>query len=124
MPLIFFALSSCVHLKYGYTHDKAINSYNLITVNENNFGNKRLKYNIGHYSKECPLNFILNQKGSPDFIYEYTTAKKGDGIKLFYAVQDSAFIFEQPNKNILCSGLIERRKMTQYEVATYRELKK
>ncbi len=77
-----------------------------------------------HYAKDCPLNYILKLKGSPDFIFEYTTANKGDGIKLFYTAQDSAFIFEQPKKNILCSGLIERRKMTGYETATFYELKK
>ena len=44
MMLIFF-FAGCNAYKYGYTERKALNTYQLVTGSEDNFGDKRIKYN-------------------------------------------------------------------------------
>ncbi len=121
LVVLFFTLS-CNAFKYGATEMKALNSYHLVTGNENNFGDKRIKYNKSFHSCECFTNF-LGSKGSPALIYEYKTEAKCKGIKLFYPAIDSVFVFEEAKKNKRYSFIKESRKMSEEEKETYRVLK-
>ena len=127
LALIFtVCLLGCKAFKHGLTWSKAQNSYNLVTGNKNNFGDRRLNYNEGFHRNSELSNFLnckCNDRGLPDFIYEYKTEKKREGIKLFYMKLDSVFVFEEPNKNNLRSIQIEARKMDDYERQTYVRLK-
>lgn len=117
---------SCNAFKHGYTWSKAENSYNLVTGDHNNFGDKRLDYNKGFHSNSALSNFLdckCNDRGQPGFIYEYMTDKKCRGIKIFYPKLDSVFIFEEPKKGKLNSVLKEARKMDDFERKTFELLK-
>ena len=119
-------LGSCKAYRHGYTWSKAENSYNLVTGDQNNFGDKRIDYNKGFHKNSSLSNFLdckYNNRGLPDFIYEYKTATKCRGIKLFYLQRDSVFVFEEPKKGNLRSVLKEARKMDDYERQTYKRLK-
>ena len=125
MALIVF-ISGCKAFKHGYTWSKAENSYNLVTGDKNNFGDKRLDYNKAFHRNSELSNFLdcnCNNRGLPDFIYEYKSENKRRGIKLFYVNLDSAFVYEEPGKNNLNSTQIEARKMDDYERQTYVRLK-
>ena len=119
--VVFFNIS-CNAFKYGYTEDKALNAYYLITGNENDFGDKRIKYNESFHRCPCFKTFLDN-KGYPGFIYEYKNKAKCKGIKLFYPVSDSVFVFEEAQKGKRYSFIKESRKMDNYERATYQRLK-
>ena len=110
----------------GYTSDKAQNAYYLVTGNKKNFADRRLKYNKGFHRNSELSNFLeckCNYRGSPDFIYEYKTERKCEGIRLFYVKLDSVFIFEEPQRNNIRSSQKEARKMDDYERQTYERLK-
>ena len=64
-----------------------------------------------------------DNRGLPNFIYEYQTSAKCRGIKLYYVQRDSVFIFEEPRKGNLQSVLKEARKMDDYERQTYERIK-
>lgn len=126
--LLLFAVlfTACNAFKHGYTWRKAENSYNLVTADKKNFGNQRLVYNKGFHNNSELSQFLdcrCNDRGLPDFIYEYRTAEKLEGIKLFYVQRDSVFIFEEPTKRNLRSVLKTARKMDDYERQTYARLK-
>ncbi len=114
-------LCSCNSFMHGYTFDKSVNSYSLVTNDKKNFGNKRIKYNKGFHNKSA-LQYFLTNRDLPDFIYEYKTQAKCEGIKLFYAAVDSVYAFEEPKKNNLRSILKEARRMDEYERLTYKRL--
>ena len=124
---IAILLLSCKSFKHGYTWGKAENSYNMVTGNKDNFGDKRLDYNKAFHRNSALSNFLdctCNDRGLPSFIYEYQTATKCRGIKLYYVPRDSVFVFEEPKKGKLQSVLKEARKMDDYERQTYERLKK
>jgi hypothetical protein len=125
-PLIAILLFSCKSFQHGYTWSKAENSYNLVTGDKKNFGDKRLEYNKAFHRNSALSNFLncdCNGRKLPDFIYEYQTRAKCRGIKLFYVQQDSAFVFEEPGRGNLRSVLKEAGKMDEYERQTYERLK-
>lgn len=111
----------CNAFMHGYTADKAINSYYLVTGDKHNFGDRRIKYNKGFYH-DSQLAYFLKLKGSPSFIYEYKNEQKGRGIRLFYTALDSVFTFEEPRKGNLHPELIAARNMDDYEKQTYARL--
>ena len=119
-------LIGCKAFKHGYTWRQAKDSYQLVTGNEDNFGDKRLDYNKSFHRNSALSNFLdweSNGRGRPDFIYEYQTENKRRGIKLFYLQRDSVFIFEEPRRGNLQSILKDARKMDDYERQTYERLK-
>jgi hypothetical protein len=120
--VVVLCIVSCNAFKYGYTEDKALNAYYLVTGNENNFGDKRIKYNKSFHRCPCFKTF-LDSKGYPGFIYEYKTEAKCKGIKLFYPASDSVFVFEEAKKGKRYSVIKESRKMDNYERETYQRLK-
>ena len=123
---ILISLLGCKSFMHGYTWNKAANSYNLVSGNKEDFGDKRLNYNKGFHKHSALANFLnckCNDRGLPDFIYEYKSDTKCRGIKLFYVKLDSVFIFEEPKKNNLNSIQKEARKMDDYERQTYERLK-
>ncbi len=110
---------------HGLTWSKSVNTYQLVTGDKSNFGDKRLKYNKGFHMHSMLSNFLTcecNARGNPDFIYEYLTASKCRGIQLFYNKLDSVFIFEEPKKNNIRSVQKEIRKMTDEERQEYQKL--
>lgn len=108
---------------HGYTWREAKDSYRLVTGDKSNFGDRRMKYNLGfHRPSDLSLFFSNPNRSMPEFIYEYLTAEKCRGIKLFYVKADSVFTFEEPKKNNLYSVLKEARKMDGYERETYQRL--
>jgi len=124
MLMIFFNLAGCNAFMYGYTGDKALKAYYLVTGDSENFADKRLKYTKGFYKgSELAVFLEGDKRGIPAFIYEYEEQKR-KGIQLFYPVLDSVFVFEQPRKNCTCSSLKAARKMDDYERLTYERLKK
>lgn len=117
---------SCRSFKHGLTWDKALNSYNLVTGDKDNFGDKRLDYNKGFHRNSALSGFLdckCNDRGLPSFIYEYQTNSKQRGIRLYYVQRDSVFVFEEPKKGNLQSVLKEARRMDEYERQTYERLK-
>ena len=122
--LTFF--SGCKAFMHGYTWSKAENSYYLVTGDSKNFGDRRLKYNEYFHRNSALSNFLnckCNDRGVPNFIYEYQTQTKCKGISLFYVQRDSVFIFEEPQKGYLQSILKDARKMDEYERQTFLRLK-
>jgi hypothetical protein len=120
--VVVLCIVSCNAFKYGYTEEKALNSYCLVTGDDQNFGDKRLKYN--EYFHRCPcFKSFLDSKGYPGFIYEYKNETKCKGIKLFYPTSDSVFIFEETKKGKRYSTIKESREMDNYERETYQRLK-
>ncbi|MFT3844054.1 MAG: hypothetical protein QM725_03300 [Lacibacter sp.] len=108
----------CNSFMHGYTWNKAENSYHIVTGDKTNFGDRRLKYNKGFHKHSALSNFLdckSNNRGLPDFIYEYKTEDKRRGIKLFYIKPDSVFVFEEPQKNKLQSIQKEARKISTGE---------
>jgi nucleoside-specific outer membrane channel protein Tsx len=120
--IVVYCFVSCTAFKYGYTEDKALNAYYIVNGNKNNFGDQRIKYNEYFHPCPCFKNF-LSSRGYPGFIYEYKTNTKCKGIKLFYPITDSVFVFEEAKKNKRYSFIKESRKMDDYERETYRRLK-
>lgn len=115
----------CKSFMHGYTWSKAENSYNLVTGDKDNFGDRRLNYNKAFHRNSALSMFLdckCNDRGLPSFIYEYQTKSKSRGIKLYYAERDSVFVFEEPKKGKLQSILKEARKMDDYERETYQRL--
>ncbi|HZH01536.1 MAG TPA: hypothetical protein VEY32_10670 [Flavisolibacter sp.] len=124
--LLVLFLSGCMAFKHGYTWSEAKNSYNLVTGDERSFGDRRLEYNRAFHRNSALSNFLdckCNDRGLPNFIYEYQTADKRRGIKLYYVQRDSVFVFEEPGKGKLQSILKDARKMDDYEQQTYERLK-
>ncbi len=123
---VILLLVGCNSFMHGYTWNKAQNSYNIVTGNKNNFGDRRLKYNKGFHKHSALSNFLdckCNNRGLPNFIYEYKNNNKCRGIRLFYLNLDSVFVFEEPRKNKLQSIQIEARKISQDERRIFEELK-
>jgi len=124
--LILFLITgiySCKSFMHGYTWKEAKDSYRLVTGDKKNFGDKRLRYNLGFHRRSALSQFFSNtDRPKPDFIYEYLTEAKCRGIKLFYVKVDSVYTFEEPKKNNLYSVLKEARKMDNYERETYQRL--
>lgn len=111
---------------HDYTWSKAENSYYLVTGNKDNFDDRRLNYNKGFHRNSELSNFLdckCNDRGQPQFIYEYMSENKCRGIRLFYKKLDSVFLFEEPKKGKLNSVLKEARKMDDYKRQTFERLK-
>jgi hypothetical protein len=106
---------------YGYTEDLAFNAYYLVKPDKKDFGNRRIKYNMGHH-KNSELYFFLLENKKPDFIHEYETSSKCDVIELFYLERDSVFIFEEPKKYNLNSIFKEGRPINDHERLTYKKI--
>jgi hypothetical protein len=121
---LFFVIGccSCKSFNYGLTQKKAFGHYNLVTGNGSSFGDKRLKYNLGHH-RNSSLSAFVQQRGKPDFIYEYEDAEKRDGIHLYYVNADSAYCFIEAYKNKPFSSISNNcRKMTEEERNMYKRL--
>lgn len=124
--LALLSLTGCKAFMHGFTWSKSVNTYQLVTGDKSNFGDKRLKYNKGFHTHSMLSNFLTcecNTRGNPDFIYEYMTDAKCRGIRLYYTKLDSVFVFEEPKKNNIYSIEKETRKMTAEERLVYQKLK-
>ena len=122
LVVVVLVTIGCNAYKYGYTETKALNTYHLVTGNENSFGDKRIKYNESFHRCVCFTGF-LEARGYPGLIYEYKTEAKIKGIKLFYPASDSVFVFEEAKKGKRYSFIKESRKMNDDEREIYQRLK-
>lgn len=125
--IALLSLTGCKAFIHGLTWSKSVDTYQLVTGDKSNFGDKRLKYNKGFHTHSMLSNFLMpkfNTRGNPDFIYEYKTDAKCRGIRLYYTKLDSVFVFEEPKKNNIYSYQKDARKMTDEERLVYQLLKK
>ena len=116
---------SCLAYQHGYTWRKAVGRYHLVTGNKENFGDRRIVYNKAfhrHSALSVFLDCNCNNRGLPQFIYEYQTSRHCRGIRLYYMKLDSVFVFEEPAKGKLQSVLIAARPLAMEEKETYRQL--
>lgn len=118
---ILFLATGCHAFMEGYTRANASDTYLLITGAQNNFGDQRLHYIKGSRKHSCLSQFI-DCKQNPDFIFEYVSKSKCQGIELFYVNIDSVYVFEEPSKSNLNSQLKEKRKITVEEKSIYQNL--
>jgi len=125
LSLFVFLFNGCTALKYGFTHKDAEDTYVLVTGDKDNFGDKRLLYNEYLYRCSSSTNFFCNNydgKGKPDFIYEYITDTKKNGIEMFFVKLDSVFIFEETKIKYFDYKLKESRKISDVEILIYQKL--
>ena len=118
---ILIPLSGCKSFMYGYTKDLAFDAYHIVKSDKKDFGNRRIRYNMGLH-KNSELYYFLLKYGNPEFIHEYETASKCDVIELFYNKKDSVYIFEEPKKSNLFTILKESRPINTFEKLTYKNL--
>lgn len=121
----FLQLVSCKAFYHGYTWKEAKDKYHLITGKKVGFGDRRLDYNKSFHKRSALSSFLdcnCNDRGLPDFIFEYQNERKCRGIQLFYTKKDSVFIFQEPAKGKLQSVLVLARPMNQEERAIYASL--
>ena len=116
-------MSGCNAFMHGYTQDKALNAYNLVTGDKDNFGDKRIQYNRKFYNRSG-IDHFLDCKGKPGFIYEYKRMSKCMGLQFFYPSMDSVFVFEQTKRGNLNPVLLQARKMDEFERQVESKLKK
>lgn len=124
--LLILLLVSCKAFYHGYTWKEAKDKYHLITGKKEGFGDRRLDYNKGFHKRSALSSFLdcnCNDRGLPDFIFEYQNESKCRGIQLFYTKKDSVFIFEEPAKGKLQSIMVLARPMNQSERNIYISLK-
>ena len=80
-----------------------------------------MEYNLGYNSS---LKGFVEQNGYPDFIYEYQNEEGRDSIRMYYVNKDIVYIYESNSWMADSLFLKEHRPLTDYEKATYKELKK
>ena len=118
---IFCLLSSCAGYMHGYTKDRAFGRYLLVDEQAENFGYKRMQYIQGYRPS---IEGFVNKHGLPDFIYEFETENDREGIRLYYVNEDIVYVFVEYSWRPSSAFLSEHRELTDYENATYIELKK
>jgi hypothetical protein len=106
---------------HGYTQRKSEDRYLLVNKEKENFGYKRMTYNLGYNSS---LQGFVDQNGYPDFIYEYQNDKGRDSIRMYYFKKDIVYVYESNSWLADTLYLKEFRVLTDYEKATYKELLK
>jgi len=120
--LLLFAvllISGCASYMHGYTQDAALDRYLLVDESTNSFGYQRMKYATGYHGT---LEGFVAENGFPDFIYEYETPQGHDAIRLYYAKQNTAYIYECSSWSPSSLYLKKQRRLSAYEKATYKEL--
>ena len=121
MILGIMLLTGCSSFMYGYTHDRALDSYQLVS-GEESFGARRIRYILGH---NPGLKDLVDEKGLPDFLYEYVSDEKTDSVRLYYVASDLVYVLESTSRwqaNSL--ALADERSFSSYETLTYEELLK
>ena len=119
--LMVFVMQGCAAYMHGYTKREAMERYLLVDKESQNFGYKRMEYNLG-YNRS--LQGFVEKHGLPDFIYEYKNEKERESIKMFYVEKDIVYIYESQSWMADSLFLKEHRPLTDYEKATFKELKK
>lgn len=118
---IITLLISCSSYMHGYTQLESLNRYLIVDESKKSFGYKRMTYNIALNNS---LEGFVKNNGYPDFIYEYKNEKSRDSIKMYYIEKDTVYIYESDSWIANSLYLKENRPLTEYEKATYNELKK
>jgi lipopolysaccharide export LptBFGC system permease protein LptF len=120
VSMIVFILTGCASYMHGYTERKAMDRYLLVNEATESFGYKRMQYNMG-YNRS--LKGFIEEHGLPDFIFEYKNKKDRGGIKMFYAEKDIVYVYESHSWVANSLYLKKHRPLTDYEKATYEEIK-
>jgi hypothetical protein len=119
--MVLITLLGCSSWMHGYTKSKSFNRYLLVDIEAENLGYKRMEYIQGFRE---PIEKFVQKNGLPDFIYEFETKDEREGIRMYYVKQNRAYIFVEENWRPSSIFLSEKRRLTPYEKATYRELRK
>jgi len=119
LVILSAALSGCAAWMQGYTKRQAFQRYMLVDVTAKSFGYKRLTYNQGLYSLIREYTLV---HGLPNFIYEFKTEDKKDGLCLYYVSEDTVYVFVKLGWLPDTLHLQEQRHLIDYEKATYQEL--
>ena len=117
--LTCICLFGCSSFMKGYTQDKARDKYLLVDEKNVSFGYKRIKYLQGYYKY---VKSFVQRHGLPDFIYELKNKDDHDEIRMFYVEENTAYIFQQEKWNPETMQLLQKRDLTDYEKATFKEL--
>jgi hypothetical protein len=118
IAFLLTTFQGCASYMHGYTSDKSLNRYLFVNQELDNFGYKRLQYNKGYYE----LKSFLEKNGTPDFFIENKEKGKRLRITFFYVKEDKAITMEEKGFGGNLS-YIENRPLSDYEKATYNELK-
>ena len=116
-----FIPTGCSSIIYGVTMREAMHTYLLVDEATQNFGFKRMKYNIGHNANGL-LKELVKRVGLPEMIFEYENEGK-NGIKMYYVKLDRVTIFEYRSHWTSSSlYLKEYRPLDKYEKLMYEAL--
>jgi len=105
---------------HGYTQREALNRYLLVNGNKENFGDRRVYYNVG-YHRKTPFVTYVKKLGNPDMIYEYQQGKTY-GIKIFYIKTDSVYDFGCNSRGCISMGFKGPAKISYPEKLAYDQL--
>jgi hypothetical protein len=116
-----FILTGCSSFMLGYTMRRAMHTYLLVDEATENFGFKRMKYNISHNANGLLKRFV-KEHGLPQMIFEYENEKGRKGIKMYYVRKDIIYVFEYKNLNSYSLYQKESRSLDEYEKLMYEVL--
>ena len=111
--------SGCAWLDYQDTKLRSGSIYLPVNAEAQNFGYQRLMINCRYRE---PVNAFIQQRGLPDFIFEYNKAAR-EGIRLFYLDEDRVADFLEQGMSPDSATLIEYRPLDSYEKAEINELR-
>ena len=105
-------LGGCASSGHGYTKNSARNQYMHVSQETKSFGYKRVGYIMGF--RGFAIKSFIEEKGYPDYLHEY----KSDGRECFifyYIEKDKAYVFKEKNWRPNSAGIIEIRKLNEFE---------
>ena len=114
--LVILVTAGCSGFMHGYTSSDAEGKYLKVNPDSKNFGYQRLQYIIGFRGKT--LENFIDEKGYPDYTYEYKEDGK-DRIILYYLAQEKAFVFLEQNWRPSSIKVVEIRKFTDFEKSRF-----
>ncbi|MBL4867685.1 MAG: hypothetical protein JKY67_15060 [Pseudomonadales bacterium] len=114
-----FTLQGCSTLQYQRSQTKALGKYLIITGEQDNFADHRLKV-IRNYS--ASMHGFIKSHGLPNMTYEYQSNDR-DGIMLFYIEENIVFSFREDTPDPDSRYLVEHRPIHDKELGFYIYLK-
>jgi hypothetical protein len=113
-------LGGCSAAMHGYTQRQALDRYLLVDKTTESFGYKRVTYIQGF---RPPMKGFIENKGLPDFIYEFKNNEGREGVNLYYVEKNKVYIFVTRDWRPDSIYLKDDRGLNEYELATYKHLK-
>lgn len=113
-------LGGCSAAMHGYTQRNALDRYLLVDKATESFGYKRVTYIQGF---RPPMKGFIENKGLPDFIYEFKNDEGREGVNLYYVGKNKVYIFVERDWRPDSMYLKDDRGLDEYELVKYRQLK-